>query len=286
VLAPICTPFDAAGEVDHEALRRNLARYNSAGLAGYAVAGSTGEAGLLNRDERLALFRMVREAAERGMTLLAGCGVESVRETLRMIKAAADIGYDAALVITPHYYRGQMLRPESQLGFYRAVADSSALPVLIYDFPGLTGIDLSIDTIRQLAEHPNIVAIKETSPDLDKIAGIIAAVPRRFRVLVGSSAKFYESLGLGAVGGILALANAAPEATQRIYDFYQSRDLEAASEAQRALVGAAGTVPQYGIQGLKYAMDLKGLAGGPARLPLLPLDDTQKAEIESLWGEL
>jgi 4-hydroxy-2-oxoglutarate aldolase len=284
VLAPICTPFDGDGEIDHDALRRNIARYNGAGLAGFAAAGSTGEAGLLNRNERLALFRTVREAAGDGMTLLAGCGVESVRETRRMIGAAADIGYHAALVITPHYYRGQMLRPESQIGFYRAVADSSPLPVLIYDFPGLTGIDLSVETIRQLAEHPNVAGIKETSPDLDKIAALINAVPRTFRVVVGSSAKFYESLGLGAVGGILALANALPEATQSIYDLYKAGDFQASSEAQRKLVDAAGTVPKYGIQGLKYAMDLKGLTGGLARLPLLPLDERQKEEIEELFA--
>ncbi len=286
MLAPICTPFAADGEFDRAALEQNLAKYNATGLVGYVVAGSTGEAGLLNREERQSLFQTVRDHAAEGMTLLAGTGVESVRETLRMIEAAARIGYHAALVITPHYYRAQMLRPESQLGFFRAVADSSPLPVLIYDFPALTGIDLQVDWIRQLAEHPNIVGMKETSPDLDKLASLIAHLPRTFHIMVGATGKFHESLCLGAKGGILALANAIPHATQLIYDRYQSGDQQGSAEAQRVLVEASAVIPRFGIQGLKHAMDLKGYRGGLARLPLLPLDAEQQAQVELLFRDL
>jgi 4-hydroxy-2-oxoglutarate aldolase len=285
-LAPICTPFAADGEFDRAALEQNLARYNATGLIGYVVAGSTGEAGLLNRDERLALFQTVRDNAKDGMTLLAGTGVESVRETLRMIESAARIGYHAALVITPHYYRAQMLRPESQLGFYRAVADASPLPVMIYDFPALTGIDLQVDWIRQLSEHPNIVGMKETSPDLDKLASLIANLPRSFHMMVGATGKFHESLALGAEGGILALANAVPHATQAIYDRYLAGDKHGSAEAQKIIVEASGVIARYGIQGLKHAMDLKGFYGGPARLPLLPLDDRQRAEVAELFRNI
>jgi 4-hydroxy-2-oxoglutarate aldolase len=285
-LAPICTPFAADGEIDHAALRQNIAQYHRTGLAGFAVAGSTGEAGLLNSEERLALFRTVREEAGEGMTLLAGTGVESVRETLRLTKAAAGLGYHASLVITPHYYRAQMLRPETQIGYYRAVADSSPLPVLIYDFPQMTGIDLQVDWIRQLADHPNIIGMKETSADLDKIGSLIARLPKTFHILVGSSGKFYECLCMGAEGGILALANTAPHAAQLIYDRFRAGDMQGSCEAQRALVEAANVIPRYGIQGLKHAMDLKGYRGGPARLPLLPLDGRQKAEIELLFRDI
>lgn len=282
VLAPICTPFAADGEVDHEALRRNLGKYIAAGLAGFVVAGSTGEAALLSREERLKLFETARGAAE-GKLLLAGTGAESVRETLRLTEAAADLGYDAALVLTPHYYRGQMSRPETQLGFFRAVADASPLPVLIYNFPQMTGVDLPVEAVMRLAEHATIAGIKESSADLEKIGSLRSCLPAEFPVLVGASAKFHDSLQLGVNGGILAIANALPGSALRIYERHQAGDVQAASEAQRQIVDAAGVAPRYGIAGLKYAMDLKGFYGGPARLPLLPLTAQQRAEIEALF---
>jgi 4-hydroxy-2-oxoglutarate aldolase len=282
VLAPICTPFAADGEVDHDALRQNIAKYTRTGLAGFVVAGSTGEAVLLNREEKLKLFRTVRETAD-GRLLIAGTGAESVRETLSLIQAAAALDYQAALVLTPHYYRGQMSRPETQIAFFRAVADSAAMPVLIYNFPQMTGIDLPLEVVMQLSEHPNIIGIKESSADLDKIGSLASNLPGTFPVLVGATAKFHASLRLGVTGGILAIANAAPRSAQVIYDRYRSGDLAGSYDAQQQIVEAAGVAPRYGIQGLKYAMDLKGYCGGPARPPLLPLDARQKAEIELLF---
>jgi 4-hydroxy-2-oxoglutarate aldolase len=285
VLAPICTPFAGDGEVNRDALRQNIAKYNQAGLAGYVVAGSTGEAPLLSREEKLALFQTVREAAD-GKLLLAGTGAESVRETVSLIGAAADMGYDAALVLTPHYYRGQMARPETQIGFFRAVADASPIPILIYNFPQMTGVDLPLEVVLPLAEHPNIIGIKESSADLDKIASLTSGLPAAFQILVGASGKFHDSLGLGAVGGILAIANAVPRSAQLVYDLFQSGDTTGSHRAQQKLLGAAGVAPRYGVQGLKYAMDLKGYFGGPARLPLLPVDAQQKVEIEALFQDV
>jgi 4-hydroxy-2-oxoglutarate aldolase len=282
-MAPICTPFAADGEIHLAALRQNIAKYNRTLLLGYVVAGSTGEAALLDRDEKFQVYRTVREEAADGKVLIAGTAAESARETLALIAEAARIGYHAALVITPHYYRAQMSRPETQIAFFRAVADSSALPVLIYDFPQMTGIDLHLDAVRQLAEHTNILGIKESSADLDKVGSLTSGLPEKFTVLVGSSAKFHECLSLGATGGILAIANAVPHAAQLIYDRYRSGDTQGSRDAQRAIVDAAGVAPRYGVQGLKYGMDRKGYFGGPARLPLLPLDAQQKAEIEVLF---
>jgi 4-hydroxy-2-oxoglutarate aldolase len=285
ILAPICTPFAGDGEVNHDALRRNIVKYNPTGLAGFVVAGTTGEAAFLGREERQKLFRTVREAADRKI-LVAGTGAESVRETLALIHDAADLEYDAALVLTPHYYRAQMSRPGTQIAFFRAVADASPIPVLIYNIPQMTGIDLSLDVVLQLAEHPNIIGIKESSADLDKVGSLTSGLPGAFPVLVGASARFHDCLRLGATGGILAIANAAPRSTQLVYDRYQAGDVAGSGEAQRQIANAAGVAPRHGIQGLKYAMDLKGYCGGPARLPLLPLDAAQKAEIESLFREV
>ena len=271
--------------MNYDALRHNVARYNGTALTGLVVAGSMGEAAFLSREERLQAFRTVRDEAADDRTLVAGAGVESVRETLRLIEDAARFGYDAALVVTPHYYRAQMSRPETQIAFYRAVADSSALPVLLYDFPQMTGIDLPVEAVAQLAEHRNIIGIKESSADLEKVACLTSVSSGDFQVLVGSSVQFHECLCLGAAGGILAIANAAPHSTQLIYDRYRSGDVQGSRDAQKTIAGAVGVGPRYGIPGLKYAMDLKGYWGGQARLPLLPLDAAQKAEIELLFRD-
>lgn len=281
ILAPICTPFASDGELHLQALRQNIRKYNAAGLLGYVVAGSTGEAAYLSREERLTLFESVRDDAN-GKLLVAGTGLESVRETVRLTNAAAEIGYDAALVLTPHYYRGQMLRPEAQVSFYRAVADAAKIPVVIYNIAQVTGIDLPLDVVLQLSAHPNIIGMKESSADLERVGNILAGLPRTFPVLVGSSAKFHEGLCLGAAGGILAIANALPQPAQEIYDRYSAGDVQGSCAAQHRIVDVAGVAPRFGIQGLKYAMDLLGYYGGPARLPLLPPDAQQKSEIERL----
>jgi 4-hydroxy-2-oxoglutarate aldolase len=285
VIAPICTPFDADGEIDYDALRRNIAVYNQAGLLGYVVAGSTGEAVFLGREEKRPLLEAVRAAAD-GRVVIAGTGAESVRETVAQTRDAAVAGADAALVITPHYYRGQMVRPETQITFYRAVADASPLPIVIYDIPQATGVDLAVEVMAELATHPNIAGIKESSPDLEKIGALIRGVPAGFPVVTGPSSKFHECLRLGATGGVVAIANALPERTQSIYDKFRANDIDGSCVAQQQIGESAGVAPKYGIQGLKYAMDLKGLYGGPSRLPLLPLADAQKAEIELLFAGL
>ena len=282
MLAPICTPFTEDGEISFDALRRNITLYNRTGLLGYVVAGSTGEAAMLGKEEKRSLFEAVREAAD-GKVLIAGTGAESVRETLSQIRDAAEFGYDAALVITPHYYRGQMARPEVQSTFFRAVADSSAVPIIIYNFPQMTGIDLAVELVAQLSEHPNIFGIKESSAEMDKIGALLAGVAKTFPVVIGPSSKLHASLRLGATGGITAFANAAPEEALRIYDRFRAGDVEGSDAAQRQIAEASGVAPKFGIQGLKYAMDLKGLYGGPCRLPLLPLNAAQKTEIEQLF---
>ena len=206
-----------------------------------------------------------------------------MRETLGLIRAAAQLRYDAALVLTPHYYRGQTSRPETQTGFFRAVADASPIPVLIYNFPQMTGIDLAPEVVARLAEHGNIAGIKESSADLDKVASLTKTLPRTFPVLVGSSAKFHDCLLLGAAGGILAIANALPRSARLVYNRYWAGDVAGSHAAQCSIAEAAGVAPRYGIPGLKYAMDLKGYFGGASRPPLLPLDVDQRREIELLF---
>ena len=283
VLIPISTPFTAAGELDLDALSGNVRKYAAAGIDGFVVAGSTGEAALLEKDEKLRAMEAVRAAAGRDKTLVAGSGAESVRETVALTNAAADLGYDAALVLTPHYYKAQMARAESQMAFYRAVADAARIPILIYNFPQMTGVDLAPDVVRRLAEHGNIVGVKESSADLEKIRSMIGGVPVGFNVFVGSSAKYHASLCLGAAGGILAIANVLPHSTVAIDRLFRAGDIAGSARAQQRIVEAAAVAPRYGLQGLKYAMELKGYAGGLPRLPLLPLEADEREQVEAMF---
>ena len=281
VFAPICTPFDTRGEVNVEALRQNMARYRAAGLTGYVVSGTTGEAPLLSKDEKRMMYGCVAEMAGDSV-LIAGTASESVRETVALIEAAAELKYAAALVLTPSFYKVQMLRAETQVTFFRAVADASPLPVLIYNFPQMTGVDLPVEVVRELSEHENIAGIKESSGDIDKAGRLIFALPKGFDVLIGASPKFHACLCLGATGGILAGANILPRSSQTIYERYRAGDVAGSLALQQKVAEVTGIGARYGIQGVKYAMDLKGFYGGPSRLPLMPLGEGQRAEIEAL----
>ena len=287
IFPPLCTPFLADGEFSPHKLRANIEKWNKTGLAGYVPAGSTGESVLLTKDEKLRIWDVVREAAAPGKLLIAGTGMESVRDTIELTNLAAGRGYQAALVRTPHYFKSQMNRPESQLTFYRAVADSARIPIVIYNFPQATALDLPADVVIQLSAHPNIIGIKESSGNLEKVARMVDNSEEGFQVLVGSAPTLLASLVMGAVGAILAFSNAAPCAALGVYEAWKSRDYDVARDRQRAIADAAVAVTtKHGIPGLKYAMDLNGYYGGPTRLPLLPLTASQKDEIEAAFRDV
>jgi 4-hydroxy-2-oxoglutarate aldolase len=283
ILPPICTPFGADGEVALDHLRANIEKYNRVALRGYVAAGSTGESAFLTMDEKRRIWEAVLEATAPGRLVIAGASAESVRGTVDLANAAADRGCDAVLVLTPHYYKSQMARRESQVSYYRAVADAVRIPVLIYNLPQTTDIDLAPDIVRELAEHPNIAGIKESSPDLEKIASLLRAAPAGFPVLIGASAKYAAGLAMGATGGVLAIANALPEAAAAIHKRHCAGDVEGAGQLQGRIMCAAEVVPRYGIQGLKYALDLMGFYGGPPRPPLLGVSAEEKLAIEGMF---
>jgi 4-hydroxy-2-oxoglutarate aldolase len=283
ILPPICTPFGPDGDLALDHLRSNIEKYNRIPLRGYVAAGSTGESAFLTTDEKLRIWDTVRDTAAPGRLVIAGAGAESVRATIALSNAAAARGCDAVLILTPHYYKGQMARRESQLGYFRAVADAVRLPVLIYNFPQMTGIDLAADIVQELAQHPNIAGIKESSPDLGKIGSVLDAVPKGFPVLIGASGKYAASLAMGATGGVLAVANALPGAAAEIHERHTAGDIDGARQVQERIIEAAAVAPKFGIQGLKYAMDLMGIYGGPPRPPLLPVSAQEKCEIEAVF---
>ncbi len=173
IFPPITTPFYPDGNVYYKKLESNVERYSRTPVAGIVALGSTGEAILLSDQERRDVFKSVREAAAPNKVLIAGTGIESAIETLRLTEYAAKLGYDVAMVRTPHYYKKQMAK-ENLLAFYRTVADRSPLPIIIYNFPQATGYDMPAELVVELAEHPNLIGIKESSGDVDKVRRMVA----------------------------------------------------------------------------------------------------------------
>jgi dihydrodipicolinate synthase/N-acetylneuraminate lyase len=169
IFPPITTPFYPDGKIYHRKLEQNVEQYSRGPVAGIVVLGSTGEAVLLSDEERREALKTARDAAANDKVLIAGTGIESAIETLRLTEYACDIGYDVAMVRTPHYYKGQMANPQNMLAFYRFVCDRSPLPVIIYNFPQATGYDIPAELVIALAKHPNLIGIKESSGSIEKV---------------------------------------------------------------------------------------------------------------------
>ena len=369
IFPPITTPFYPDGNLYFKKLEANVERYSKTPVAGIVALGSTGEAILLSDQERRDVLKSTREAAAANKVLIAGTGIEPAVETLHLTEYAAELGYDVAMVRTPHYYKKQM-HSANLLAFYRTVADRSPLPVIIYNFPQATGYDIPVELVIELAEHPNLIGIKESSGDVEKVRCMVegtrhvkrsatvtetfdAVTPRMlkaasqgdgqgrelisvgalagsagetmaesrsssqmrapglhqtnpsstavtvisglktrqkevgFQVLVGAAQKLEPSLQVGAVGAILAFADAAPTACYEIYAAWKEGDIELARlKQERTAQPAQRVVGELGIPGMKHAMDFNGYFGGPVRLPLLPLTADLKAEVEQLMADI
>ena len=287
IFPPITTPFDHTGAIYRAKVQHNIEKWNRTGLSGYVVCGSTGESVYLTSEEKVELWELVAKYSDSKKLLLAGTGMESVRETVALTNLAAEIGYKAAMVRTPHYYKALLGKPEAQLLYFRSVADQAKIPLMIYNWPQATGLDIPPDVVAQLSEHPNIIAIKVSSGNIEKVMQMIRECKPGFQVLVGSAPTIWPSFAVGAVGAVLAFANAAPYATITIWEAYRTRDFEAAADWQARIARAAQLVTtKYGIPGLKYAMDLNGYYGGPPRLPLTPLCPGPQREIEQAFDGL
>ncbi|MEP7367468.1 MAG: dihydrodipicolinate synthase family protein [Acidobacteriota bacterium] len=287
IYPPIATPFDHEGNIYKVKVRHNVERWNRVGLSGYVVCGSTGESVYLSFEEKLELLGLVAEAAAPEKLLMAGTGVESVRETVALTNKAAEMGYKAAMVRTPHYYKNLLARGDAQALYFRSVADQAKIPLMIYNWPQATGVDIPAETVAALSEHPNIIAIKESSGNLEKVMQMLRTVKPGFQVLVGSAPTLYPSLMVGAVGAVLAYANAAPYSVVAIWEAFRTREYEAALDWQNRIGRAAALVTaKYGVPGLKHAMDLNGYYGGPPRLPLAPVGPEAKREIEEAFEGL
>jgi 4-hydroxy-2-oxoglutarate aldolase len=287
IFPPIATPFDSNGDIYPAKVRHNVEKWNRTALTGYVVMGSTGESVMLTPEEKYTMWELVAKHAAPEKLLIAGTGMESVRETVALTNRAAEMGYKAAMVRTPHYYKNLINRADAQALYFRAVADQSRIPLIIYNWPQATGVDIPVEAVVALSEHPNVIAIKESSGNLEKVMQMIREVKHGFQVLVGSAPTLWPSLLMGACGAILAYANAAPYSVIAIWEAWRTREEAAGLDWQNRIGRPAALVTtKHGVPGLKYAMDLNGYYGGPPRLPLVPPTPEAKKEIEEAFKDL
>jgi len=284
VFPPIPTPFRADGELALDKLKSNLAFWNQTGIAGYIVLGSNGEFPFLSETEKLAVLEVVGQNIASGKVFIAGTGAESARSTIALTKQAAELGAHAAMVVTPNYYKPKM-DSAAFVAFYQAVAEASPIPIAVYTMPPYTGIDIGVDAVVKLSQHPNIIGMKDSGGAMVKYADMLRQVRLGFQLLAGSASFLYAGMCLGAVGGVCALANVAPAQTVELYRLAKAGQHEAARALQyRLMAPNAAVTTKHGIAGLKYAADLIGIYGGPVRLPLLPLNDKEKADVQAIMS--
>lgn len=285
VLPPIATPFDADGNVSTEHLAGNLTRLVGTGLHGFVVLGSNGEYPMLSKDEKLRVLEVARQVIPRDRLMLAGTGGDSTRETIDLTKRAAELGADAALIVTPHYFR-PFMTAAALLHHYSTIADASPIPILIYNVPVYTNVDIDAATVVELARHENIVGMKDSSANFNKMGEVIRFAPPHFAVMVGTGGAMFPALCIGAKGVVPALGNIAPCECLKIYDMFHKGEMEQARNLQLRMIRPnVAVTSRWGVPGLKAAMDELGYYGGMPRAPLQPLGDSDRNKLRDILRE-
>ena len=285
VLLPTTTPFNDDESVNSNALVTNINKWNKIGITGYVLLGSTGERVNLDEAEFLEAIETARGAVPETLSFIVGAGQQSTRGTIDEINSAAKAGAEAVLVITPNYYRPAITQ-EALIAHYTAVADAAKIPVILYSMPDLTGIKIEPETAAHLSAHENIIGIKDSSNDVDKLRETIQLCRGDFAVMIGNGTVFADALGAGASGGILAVGCVVPELCLEIYRAVRNKEDDRATELQNRLTPLARAVTKtYGIGGLKAAMGMAGYHGGAVHAPLRRASTEAGAEIAQLLRE-
>jgi 4-hydroxy-2-oxoglutarate aldolase len=282
IFPPVTTPFDpVTGDVAPVQFRQNIERLLAEGVDGVVVSGSTGEVPLLDPDEQRRLVELAREAVRDGKWLIAGTGAESTRQTIALSRAAAAAGADAVLVRPPSYFSAAVTL-ETLAMHFRAVADASPVPVLIYNIPKYTHLALAPALLQQLASHERIIGVKDSSGDPKSVAAYRAAVPR-WAVLVGGASLLFTALELRCQGGIVGVACFAPGLCVQLLREFERGDRDAARALQDRITPLdKEIVGKLGPAGVKAAMDAVALYGGPVRPPLAPISPADRERVTAL----
>ena len=278
IFPPVTTPF-IDDSVAYDKLASNIEKWSRTGLKGFVVLGSNGEYVSLSEEEKRKVVATVVEAAPEHMSVIAGTGCESTKETIRLTADCAALGAHAALVVTPHYYGGKM-NAATLVRHFTAVADSSPIPIILYNVPKFTHVNLTVNVVARLSRHANIIGIKDSTGNVIQLGEFLNQVEADFSLLVGTAGALFGGLTLGCAGGVLALANVAPQNCVKIHELIQKGEFEAAKEIQLKMIPVNQAVTAtYGVSGLKTALDLLGYFGGEPRLPLLRSSDEEKSAI-------
>ncbi|HWN09307.1 MAG TPA: dihydrodipicolinate synthase family protein [Pyrinomonadaceae bacterium] len=278
---PITTPFRSDGKLDLEGSSANIRKWNQLGVAGYVVLGSTGERVHLDEREYVDVIEAARLEVPAGFAFIAGAGQQSTSGTIAEIKRAASAGADAVLVLTPHFYRAA-ITPAVLIKHYNEIADASAVPLILYSMPALTGIKIEPETAARLSAHENIIGLKDSSADISGLQEVISMANKDFAVFTGNGTVFFEGLRAGARGGILAVGCVAPALCGAISAAANLGEMDRAALLQAALTPLATAVTtKFGIGGLKAALEMRGYAGGLPRAPLRAPDEAARREIKS-----
>ena len=285
IIPPMVTPCDQGGVIRYDAFERNIEKYIESGIEGFLVLGSNGESVYLEHPEKLKLIEAARKCIRPSMTLLAGTGVESTQATIELTKEAAGRGVDAVLIKNPFYFKSQMTF-DVYMAHYTAVADASAVPVVIYNVPAFTGVPLQSRLIVELSKHPNIRGLKDSSGDVKLISEVVWNT-QEFPVLAGNAPTLFPAMTAGARGGIVALACAAPKAMLALYRAFAASDYKKAGVIQRIIAPAAAAVTErYSIGGLKAAMELEKFESGFPRRPLLPIKPNDREDLVQIFRRM
>ena len=281
IFPPIPTPF-VDGHVAYDELAFNIEKWSKTGLKGLVAMGSNGEYVYLSAEEKRKFVEKVVALTPDHMLVIAGTGCESTRETIELTRDCAASGAHAALVVTPHYYGGRM-NEAALLAYFTAVADQSPIPILLYNVPKFTHVNLTCRLVAQLSRHPNIAGIKDSTGNVIQLGEFLNHVEAEFSLMVGTAGALFGALALGCVGGVLALANVAPQNCVKIHALVKEGNFEAAKQLQIKMIPVNQAVTAtYGVPGLKAAMDMLGYFGGDPRPPLLPASEKEKSEIREI----
>jgi 4-hydroxy-2-oxoglutarate aldolase len=286
IFAPIATPFGTDGSINWEMYSDNLRKLVKTSLSGIVSLGSNGEFAMLSFEEKLELIKVTKASLPKDKMLIAGTGLESLYDTIHLTNCAAEAGADAALIINPSFYKNELSESVLQK-YFEDVADKSQIPVMLYNMPRNSGINLSSNLIIKLSAHPNIKGIKDSSGNIVQISEVIASVPESFSVFAGSGSFLFVTTMLGGKGGTLAVANIAPDYCAEMYQAAKSGDIEKGRKMQLDLLALNNAVTAgFGIGGMKAAMEIAGFFSGLPRLPLRPASDEIKEKIYKMMDKL
>jgi 4-hydroxy-2-oxoglutarate aldolase len=282
VIPPMLTPFKQNEDVDYDGFVSNIQKWNKDRLAGYLVIGSNSETVYLSEEEKLELVRLTAENAAPGRVVMAGSGLDSARETIKLTNKCAKAGAHCALVLTPFYYGGAM-DSRALIRFFTEVADHSDIPILIYNVSKFTHVNIGADAVAELSRHKNIVGMKDSNGDVPQLATFLRAADPKFQVMTGTFSAWYPALTFGITATVSAMANCCPNEiaeTQELFD--AGKTAESFALYQRFFPVNAALTGTYGIPGLKYAADYCAYTGGRVRNPLADCGETQTEQLRAI----